>query len=162
MTFTTYAVFTPEHYGVDVLLVCTFSAGSSLEKLSTGRLVGCYAEQPKDAEETVLGILHSTDRCLCVCHLAFASKRLGVCAIRTKRGLRDDSFRSAKGRATSTDIQKVGGHTRGQPCSAEATTACICPFALCCLCCERVNCDGWQCWELHWAMPLVCRCLLAG
>ena len=96
-----------------------------------------------------MGILHRTDRCLCVCHLAFASKRLGVHGIWAKCGLRDDSFRSAKGGATSTAIQRVGGHTRGQPCTAEATTACICPFALCCLGCERVNCDGWQCWELH-------------
>ena len=102
-------------------------------------------------EIKALRILQRTDRFLSRCRLAFASKRLGVYAICTKRGLRDDSFRSAKGRGRSTDIQEVGGHRRGQPCTAQATAACICPFALCWLGCERVNCDGWQCLELHCA-----------
>ena len=81
--------------------------------------------------------------------MAFASKRLCAYAIWTKRGLRDDSFRSAKGRATSTDIQIVGGHRRGQPCTAASAIACICPFALCWLGCERVNCGARQCLESH-------------
>ena len=79
----------------------------------------------------------------------FGSKQLSEYAIWTKRGLRDDSFRSAKGRATSTDIQIVGGHKRGQPCTAEATIACTCRFALCWLDCEGVNCGAWQCWGLR-------------
>ena len=100
-------------------------------------------------EIKALRILQRTDRFLSRCRLAFASKRLGVYAIWTKRGLRDDSFRSAKGRATSTHIQRVGGHTRGQPCTVEAAIACICPFALRWLGCERVGCGARQCLESH-------------
>ena len=134
---------------MDSLLVWTSVAGSSLEKLSTGRLVGGVMQSNRQTRKIRSLGSYSVLIGACVCHLAFASKRLGVHGIWAKCGLRDDSFRSAKGGATSTAMQRVGGHTRGQPCTAEATTACICPFALCCLGCERVNCDGWQCWELH-------------
>ena len=94
-------------------------------------------------------ILHRTNSSFSRCHLAFASKRLGDNARSATRGLRGDSFRSAKGRATSTHIQRVGGHTRGQPCTVEAAIACICPFALRWLGCERVGCGARQCLESH-------------
>ena len=107
---------------MDILLVCTFVAGSSLEKLSTGRLIGGVMQSNRQTGKIRSwgSYIALTGACVCVC-LSF-----GVCeqavrciyAIWAERGRRDDSFRNARGRATSTDIQEVGGHRRGQPCTA--------------------------------------------
>ena len=65
---------------MDVLLVCTFVAGSSLEKLSTGRLVGDVMQSNRQTGKILSwgSYIALIGACVSLCHLAFASKRLGV------------------------------------------------------------------------------------